>query len=116
MRNRSIIYIIVLLLLTGCAPKITAPEVLSNGVRFSLFAPAAKSATIAGSFNQWDPEQAHLTGPDKKGLWTIILPLTAGRHEYRFVINNSEWVLDPAAPSIDDGLEGKNSFVIVPPK
>ena len=116
MRNRSIIYIIVLLLLTGCAPKITAPEVLSNGVRFSLFAPAARSVTIAGSFNQWDPEQAHLTGPDKKGLWTIILPISTGRHEYRFVINNSEWILDPAAPSIDDGLEGKNSFVIVPPK
>jgi 1,4-alpha-glucan branching enzyme len=115
MCNRSSIVIIVLLLLTGCAPKSPAPELLSNGVRFSFFAPSAKSVTIAGGFNQWDPEQYHLMGPDKKGLWTIILPLSTGRHEYRFVINNSEWVLDPASPSIDDGLEGKNSFVIVPP-
>ena len=115
MYKRSFMNIIVLLLLAGCAPKSPAPEVLGNGVRFSLIAPSAKSVTIAGSFNQWDPEQAHLTGPDKNGIWTIILPLSTGRHEYRFIINKSEWVLDPAAPSIDDGLEGKNSFVIVPP-
>jgi 1,4-alpha-glucan branching enzyme len=115
MFNLSCINIFILLLLTGCAPKSPAPEVMSNGVRFSLFAPSAKSVAIAGSFNQWDPKQARLTGPDKKGVWTIILPLSTGRHEYSFVINNSEWVLDPSAPSIDDGLEGKNSFVIVPP-
>jgi len=115
MYYRSFVIIAVLLLLTSCAPKSPAPEVLSNGVRFSLFAPSAKNVTIAGSFNQWHTEQALLKGPDKKGIWTIILPLSTGRHEYRFVINNSEWVLDPAAPAIDDGLEGKNSFVIVPP-
>lgn len=108
-------HIVILLLLAGCAPRSLAPEVLGNGVRFSLFAPAAKSVTIAGSFNQWEPEQARLTGPDKKGIWTLTVPLSAGRHEYHFVINSSDWILDPAAPSIDDGLQGKNSLVIVPP-
>ena len=115
MYNRAIVNMIVLLLLAGCAPKSTAPEVLDSGVRFSFFAPSATSVAIAGSFNQWDPEQARLTGPDKNGIWTIILPLSTGRHEYHFVINSSEWALDPAAPAIDDGFEGKNSFVIVPP-
>jgi 1,4-alpha-glucan branching enzyme len=115
MYDRSSLIIAVLLLLTGCAPKSSGPEGLGNGVRFSLFAPSAKSVAIAGSFNQWDSEQDLLTGPDKKGLWTITLPLSTGRHEYRFVIDNREWVLDPDAPSIDDGFEGKNSFVIVPP-
>lgn len=115
MYNRFIINITILLLLTGCAPKSQAPQVLSDGVRFYFHAPNAKSVTIAGSFNQWDQNLNHLTGPDKKGTWTITLPLSTGRVEYRFVINNSEWVLDPAAPSIDDGLDGKNSFVIVAP-
>jgi 1,4-alpha-glucan branching enzyme len=88
---------------------------LRDGVHFYFHAPNAKSVAISGSFNQWDQGRDHLTGPDKKGLWTITLPLSPGRVEYRFVINDHEWVLDPAAPSIDDGLDGKNSFVIVSP-
>jgi 1,4-alpha-glucan branching enzyme len=115
MYNRSLMRIAILFLLFGCAPKSPAPQALSDGVRFYFHAPDAKSVAIAGSFNQWDQNLNHLTGPDKKGTWTITLPLSPGRVEYRFIINNSEWVLDPAAPSIDDGLDGKNSFVIVPP-
>jgi 1,4-alpha-glucan branching enzyme len=112
---RSLMTVTLLLLLVGCAPKSSAPQMLSDGVHFYLHAPDVKSVAIAGSFNQWDQERDHLAGPDKNGNWTITLPLSPGRVEYRFIIDSSEWVLDPAAPSIDDGLDGKNSFVIVPP-
>jgi 1,4-alpha-glucan branching enzyme len=115
MHYRSILNMTIVLMLLGCAPTSPAPQVLSDGVRFNFHAPDAKSVAIAGSFNQWDQKLNHLAGPDKKGVWTITVPLPPGRIEYRFVINDSEWVLDPAAPSIDDGLEGKNSFVIVSP-
>jgi 1,4-alpha-glucan branching enzyme len=115
MYNLSILNMTILLLLLGCAPKPPAPQVLRDGVRFYFHAPDAKSVAIAGSFNQWDQKLHHLTGPDKNGIWTITLPLPPGRIEYRFVIDDSEWVMDPAAPSIDDGLDGKNSFVIVSP-
>jgi 1,4-alpha-glucan branching enzyme len=116
MYSRSLMNVtLLLLLLLGCAPRSPAPQVLSDGVRFYYHAPDAKRVAIAGSFNHWDQYLNYLMGPDKKGIWTITLPLSTGRVEYRFVINNSEWVLDPAAPSIDDGFDGKNSFVIVPP-
>jgi 1,4-alpha-glucan branching enzyme len=114
MYRRSFTTITLLFLLAGCAPKSPAPEVFDTGVRFSFYAPSAKSVTIAGGFNRWNPEQHRLTGPDKNGIWTIFLPLSMGRYEYHFVIDRTEWVLDPAAPSVDDGLDGKNSLVIVP--
>jgi 1,4-alpha-glucan branching enzyme len=97
----------------GCGPKLPAPQMTSDGMQFSYFAPEAKSVSIAGSFNHWDPDQAGLTGPSKKGTWTIVLPLAPGRYEYRFVINSREWVLDPSVPAVDDGLGGRNSVVEV---
>ena len=86
---------------------------LRGGVRFWFFAHSAKSVAIAGSFNRWNPESGRLSGPDKKGLWEITLPLPEGRYEYRFVVNDSEWVLDPSVPSVDDGLGGKNSILVI---
>jgi 1,4-alpha-glucan branching enzyme len=115
MYSRFILNITILLLLAGCASRSLAPQVSLDGVRFYFHAPHAKNVAVSGSFNRWDPERDQLTGPDKKGIWTITVPLSPGRYEYRFVINNREWVLDPAAPSLDDGLEEKNSFILVPP-
>jgi 1,4-alpha-glucan branching enzyme len=109
------IFIILFCLTASCVQKLPTPEVLSNGIRFSFFAPSAKSVAIAGSFNRWNPENDKLTGPDKKGVWRITLPLSEGRYEYRFIINDSEWVLDPSIPSVDDGLGGENSILIISP-
>ena len=112
---RKFIFNISFFLIAGCVQKPPAPQVLRNGVRFLFFAPAAKSVAIAGGFNHWDPENGRLAGPDKKDVWNITLPLSEGRYEYRFVINDSEWVLDPSVPSVDDGLGGKNSILIISP-
>ncbi len=115
MHIRALIALTLFLLLVSCAQKPPSPEAEAGGVRFSFLAPSAKSVAISGSFNRWDPDKDRLTGPDWKGIWTILLPLSPGRYEYRFVINNSEWVLDPFMPSVDDGLGDKNSLVIVSP-
>lgn len=104
-----------LFLLANCAPKSSAPVIPREGVRLSFSSPSAASVSVAGSFNQWDPERNRLASPDSKGVWTITLPLPPGRYEYRFVINNNEWVLDHSAPSTDDGMGDKNSLVIVLP-
>jgi len=103
-----------LLLLAGCAPKTLAPEALNEGVRFSFYAPSAASVSIAGSFNRWDSRTNALAGPDKDGVWTIVLPLKPGRYEYRFVVNGKDWGLDPFSPSVDDGLGERNSVFVLP--
>jgi 1,4-alpha-glucan branching enzyme len=85
-----------------------------DGVRLSLVAPEASLVGLVGSFNRWDPKMHRLTGPDRDGVWTITISLPPGRYEYLFLINNTEWSLDPAAPFVDDGLGGRNSVFVVP--
>jgi 1,4-alpha-glucan branching enzyme len=115
MNLRFLLIAMLIPLCFGCEPKSLAPQVVREGVRFSYSAPTAKSVSIAGSFNHWNPNHARLTGPSREGIWTIVLPLSAGQYEYRFVINGKEWVLDPSVPSVDDGLGDKNSVLFVEP-
>jgi 1,4-alpha-glucan branching enzyme len=100
-------------LLVACGPKHPGPVMTKEGVSFSLYAPGAKSVAIAGSFNAWDTHKDRLSGPDKKGLWAIVLPLPEGRYEYLFVINEKEWRPDPFVPEVDDGFGKKNSMLQV---
>lgn len=109
----SVLSILLYLSLAGCAPKYLGPEVRRDGVYFSLYAPAAKSVAIAGSFNQWDVHRDALAGPGNQGVWNIILPLPVGRYEYLFFIDEKEWKLDPGTPWVDDGFGGKNSVVVI---
>jgi hypothetical protein len=47
------------------------------------------------------------------GLWTVTLPLTAGRHLYQFVVDGT-WIPDPNAPTAgDDGFGNANSVRLV---
>lgn len=114
--RKTLFYILsaLLLLLAGCAPKSLAPQALNQGVRFSFYAPSAASVSVAGNFNRWDPRINELAGPDKDGVWNIVLPLPPDRYEYRFVVNGKDWVLDPFSPSVDDGFGERNSVFILP--
>jgi 1,4-alpha-glucan branching enzyme len=110
---RTLILLLSLPVLSGCATAVLRPEGEAMPVRFNFRAPSATSVSLVGSFNQWDPARDALHGPDADGAWTIVLQLLSGRYEYRFVLNGSEWVPDPRAPSVDDGLGGTNSLIIV---
>jgi len=100
-------------LLAACGPKHPGPETTKDGVSFVFYAPQAKSVAIAGSFNSWDSRKDRLSGPDKNGLWDILLPLPLGRYEYLFVVNDKDWQTDPGVPEVDDGFGRKNSVVVV---
>lgn len=115
MNLRFLFLAMIVLLCSGCEPKSLAPQVVREGVQFFYSAPAAKSVSIAGSFNHWNPDHTRLMGPSKEGVWTIVLPLSAGRYEYRYVVNGKEWAMDPSVPSVDDGLGDKNSVLFVEP-
>ncbi len=115
MSLRAFLYITLFVLIAGCAPKSHAPVVQRDGVRFSYSAPSATSVSITGSFNRWDSRSNALTGPDRDGVWIIVLPLPPGRYEYRYVVNGTDWVLDPSAPSVDDGLGDRNSLIVIGP-
>jgi hypothetical protein len=82
-------------------------------VRFVLYAPSARRVAVAGTFNQWDRRAAPLVPAGTSGVWTTTLALPIGQHQYAFVVDGARWVVDPAAPAVDDGFGRRNSVVAV---
>lgn len=80
-------------------------------VRFTLEGKDAKDVALAGDFNQWTPV-ALLPSAEKKGLFTVELPLNSGVYNYSFVVDGQKWVADEsAAKLVDDGFGEKNSVL-----
>ena len=99
--------------IAGC-PAIPRPVSTDlPAVSFAITAPDARTVTVAGSFNRWDPNSHPLSGPDRSGRWTVTVNLPSGRYEYLFIINGNAWVLDPAALSVENGFGERNSIVTV---
>lgn len=102
-----------ILLMTGCSLHRLETGVTERGVRFALHAPKASRVAVVGGFNRWDREKDLLTGPDGNGYWTTTIPLSPGRYEYLFLADGNTWLRDPSAPSVDDGMGGANSVIVV---
>ncbi|MFQ5679866.1 MAG: glycoside hydrolase family 13 [Gemmatimonadota bacterium] len=95
--------------LTGAA----GTSVQSVYVQFLLDAPAASSVSLAGDFTDWTP-QVELQDLDGDGIWTALVPLTPGVHEYMFVVDGSTWVTDPYAERYaDDGFGNRNAVLAI---
>lgn len=97
------------------APEVTIASATTDSVavRFILYAPTAHDVAVAGSFNQWDPAAAPLARTGTTGVWTGTLTLPVGQHQYSFVVDGTKFVIDPAAPAVDDGFGRRNSVVAV---
>jgi len=49
-------------------------------------------------------------------VWSITLPLTPGRYEYKFLVDGKKWMHDPENPQkIEDGFGGHSSVIEVRP-
>jgi glycosidase len=73
-----------------------------------------KQVSVAGEFNQWNPEANPMTWNDDSLFWETDLPLEKGKYEYKFVINNNRWIIDPKNPDkFEDGWQGFNSIKTV---
>jgi 1,4-alpha-glucan branching enzyme len=82
-------------------------------VRFIYVAPQASQVYVVGDFNGWDTTKTPLVRDANAGVWTVALPLSAGRHTYAFVVDGS-WSADPYAPlAPDDGFGHANSVKLV---
>ena len=71
-----------------------------------------RSVALAGSFNGWNRAGSPLTGPDEAGNWSCSLTLSPGKHLYKFVINEEQWIPDPRNTDDEhDGHSGRNSIL-----
>jgi len=83
-------------------------------VQFMLVAPDARTVSVVGDFNDWDPTATPLREAAGAGVWTITVPLAAGRHQYVFMVDGNRWTPDPAAPTaVEDDFGMPNSVITV---
>lgn len=93
-----------------------APRKVKGGVLFQFLNPQAKVVYLAGSFNEWGKNDNGLVsdskflmeGPDKKGLWKKVIPISAGKYSFQYVLDGDKWFPDP---NLDEKDTDGNSVV-----
>lgn len=82
-------------------------------VRLVLLQPEARSVSVAGDFNGWNPAQTKLERSEG-GMWTATIALKPGRYQYMFVIDGKQWIADPLAEEgAGDGFGAQNAVLDV---
>jgi 5'-AMP-activated protein kinase regulatory beta subunit len=84
-------------------------------VEFRIDMPRAKSVSLVGDFNRWDPK-VHPMQRDKDGKWRRAVMVPPGRYEYRFYVDGP-WCNDPTRLDKCANCFGtQNDVIIVPTK
>jgi len=92
------------------ASESAAPVML---VQFRLDAAGVSSVSLAGTFSEW--EAAVELRQSAPGVWTAMVPLQHGVHDYLFLVDGQEWTSDPLALEVDDDFGGVNSRLLLTP-
>lgn len=80
-------------------------------VRFELVCHEAESVNLVGEFNHWNAKSHPMF--NDHGKWLIDILLSPGAYQYKFVINNQKWILDPYGEKISIPRGEMNSIVSV---
>ena len=80
--------------------------------RFMYANDEAASVAVAGDFSGWEPIPLSAETVDGQTVWTGLVPVSKGEHQYMFVVDGSRWVTDPLAPvQRSDGFGNKNAVL-----
>jgi hypothetical protein len=83
-------------------------------VTFVLDWPSARSVSVIGSFNHWDPDGYQMHRDMPGAPWKLILKLQQGKYAYAFLIDGQRMVPDPLSLwHQKDGFGNQNSALIV---
>jgi glycosidase len=75
-----------------------------------------KTVTVAGTFNGWNKDKNPMQRSPGSGRWETTIQLAPGTYEYKFVLNGTDYVLDPNAKSVPDGNGNTNSLLSLIPE
>ena len=82
--------------------------------QFTFNSRVAHRVALVGDFNGWDASATPMKRLAGDALWSVTIPLSAGRHVYAFMIDDTLMEIDPGAPETKDPDFGvKGSVVIV---
>jgi 1,4-alpha-glucan branching enzyme len=79
-------------------------------VEFKFQTEPGKDVFVAGTFNNWNPQQIKLE-EQESGVYTAALQLPLGRHEYKFIVDDV-WRVDPGNPETAPNSFGSMNSVV----
>lgn len=88
------------------------PHAVPGGVRFTYeAAPGTRSVALAGTFNSWVGDACRFEQLTAT-RWQATLPIPAGRHLYKFVVDGTDWIVDPSNPWISEDGQNNSSLTV----
>jgi serine protease AprX len=92
----------------------TSPIIEAHYVRFLYHDHNAKDVRVFGAWDNWATPGISAREIEA-GMWEAVLPLPKpDSYTYKFLINNTYWIPDPANPArIQDGFGNHNSFFLI---
>lgn len=66
----------------------------SKWIKFEFRSETGADIFLAGTFNDWNPEQIRMKDKNGDGIYRSSVLLKRGRHEYKFIVNGV-WCGDP---------------------
>lgn len=73
----------------------------------------AGTVEVVGDFTSWQRPGLTLARDGSTGRWTGEIALEPGLHRYAYIVNGQPWVVDPAAPVVEDNLLGATNALVV---
>lgn len=96
------------------APSLQAAN--ANGARVAVQlvfdAPDARSVSVVGDFNDWQPTATPMRRLEAGQPWSALVLIPPGRHAYALLVDGTRWVADPRAPRARDDDFGKPQSVL----
>ena len=74
----------------------------------------AKQVSVAGDFNDWDPQRTPLKKDEQLQIWQGCVPVAPGRYRYRIVVDG-QWVQDPYNTYVETNPFGELNNVVESP-
>lgn len=86
----------------------------SPSIQFSYTDNAATTVAVYGSFDSWSAAAATPLVHGSAGAWSASVNLAPGTYQYKFIVDGTSYVSDPANPDgVSDGFGHENSVVTV---
>ena len=108
MKKRSLFFTVCLFFALNLFANLSA-QYLPVKVTFQITDSTAKKVSVAGSFNNWNPNTNPLSKKDS--VWKADIYLDPGYYYYKLVVDD-KWIPDPSNDwKINDGGDGYNSII-----
>ena len=89
-----------------------------RGAAFSVWAPNAKTVSVVGDFNNWNPRRSLMRKLGESGIWELFLPAAAEGDKYKFHVTQCDGrVVDKTDPyGVYAEVRPQNASVLYPLK